>query len=277
MENKKKGVVMNMKTETWMEEYLKSGRQDSLLLKGAAQMAEAADGGVYMDYLKNAEPESKAEYGSVYSFLYKSTGEQKYLETVETLKAGLQEEPGDKDGSLYYKLGSMVELEGMYRILPFYMECETKYGKKEQYNHIIGQFDKVQEKIYSADGGLLVSDLEQVSYDMMALVDVMDCMSIEIYEQYRKLQDYYKALLKEMLGKKEQWSTAVKICVAYTMLKACRMELLLKEKYAQNAMELLETCAGQLSEETDAKTAGMFFLAYAQEILLKKQMETLGL
>lgn len=266
-----------MKTETWMEKYLKSGRQESFLLKGAAQMAETAESGNYADFLKNADMEMTVEYGSVYSFLYQKTGEKKYLDAVETLKAKFQEEPGYKDGSLYYKLGSGVELEGMYVALPFYMECETKYGKKEQYNHIIGQFETVRDKIYSAQLGLLVSDLEQVSYYMMALVDVMDCMNIEIYEQYRKLQDCYKALLKEMLKKKEKWNTVVEICMAYTMLKACRMNILLKEKYAENAIELLKTCSEKLSDETEAKTAGMFMMAYAQEMLLKKEMETLGL
>ena len=270
-------MVMSMKTETWMEEYLKSGKRDSFLLKGAAQMAGTPEGGVYVDYLKNTEIDGKAECGSVYSFLYQKTGEKKYLEAVEALKKEFQKDPGYQNGSRYCKLEGTVELEGMYQALPFYMECETKYGKKEQYNHIIGQFQKVQEKIYAAAQGLLVSDLEQVSYDMMALVDVMDCMSIEIYEQYRKLQDYYKELLKEMQKKQEQWSLTVKIAMAYTMLKACRMGILLKEKYAQNAMVLLEICGGQLSEETDAKTAGIFFMAYAQEILLKKQMESLGL
>lgn len=270
-------MVMNMKTETWMEEYLKSGRRDSFLLKGAAQMAETPEGAAFLDYLKNTEIDSTIECGSVCSFLYQKTGEQKYLDAVEALKEKFQKDPGYQDGSRFCKLDGTVELEGMYQALPFYMECETKYGKKEQYNHIIGQFEKVQKKIYAKEQGLLVSDLEQVSYDMMALVDVMDCMSIEIYEQYRKLQDYYKELLKEMLGKQEQWSLAVKICMAYTMLKACRMDILLKEKYAQNAMELLENCSGALSEETDARIAGMFFMAYAQEILLKKQMEALGL
>lgn len=268
---------MDMKTETWMEEYLKSGRQDSFLLKGAVQMAQTTEGGAYEDYLKNTEIEESVEFGSVYSFLYRKTGEQKYLEVVEALKTKLQEEPGCRDGSLFGQSEGTPELENMYRNFPFYMECETKYGKKEQYNHIVGQFEKVQDKIYSPGQGLLVSDLEQVSYDMMALVDVMDCMSIEIYEQYRKLQDYYKALLKEMQRKQEQWNETVKICVAYTMLKACRMGILLKEKYAQTAMELLDTWDGQRSGETDPKTAGMFFMAYAQEILLKKQMEALGL
>lgn len=268
---------MSMKTETWMAGYLKSGRQESFLLKGAMQMAQTAEGGEYEEFIKNADMEMAVEYGSVYSFLYQKTGEQNYLDGVETLKAKFQEEPGYQDGSLYYKLGSAVELEGMYQALPFYMECETKYGKKEQYNHIIGQFETVQDKIYNAELGLLVTDLEQVSYYMMALVDVMDCMNIEIYEQYRKLQDYYKALLKEMLKKKEKWNTAAEINMAYTMLKACRMNILLKEKYAEPAAELLEACCGKFSDETEAKTAGMFMMAYAQELMLKKEMELLGL
>ena len=51
------------------------------------------------------------------------------------------------------------------------------------------------------------------------------------------------------------------------------MNILLKEKYAGNAMKLLEVCEEQLSENTEFKTAGIFMMAYAQKLLLQKEME----
>lgn len=262
-----------MKTEQWMEQYLKDGETESLLQKGAMQMQEATGEERYLTFLKNAGTEEEVRYGSVLSFLYRKTGTQSYLDSVEALKKKLKEEAGYQDGSGYYQLDGAVQLEGMCQALPFYMEAETRYGKKEQYNHIIAQFDNVQKAIQDPESGLTVADLEQVGYDMMALVEVMDAMNIEIYEQYRKLQDDYKALLKEMLKKKEQWSVRVDMMMAYTMLKGCRMNIMLKEKYADAAFGLLEDVSLQLPEDASALDAGIYMMAYAQSLMLQKEME----
>lgn len=264
-----------MKTERWMEQYLKDGETESLLQKGAMQMYEATGGEKYLTFLKHAKTEEEPEYGSVLSFLYRMTGAEGYLASVEALKKKLKEEAGYQDGSLFYELGSAVKLEGMYRILPFYMEAETRYGKKEQYNHIIAQFDNVQQAILNPQSELAIADLEQTGFYMMALIDVMDAMSIEIYEQYRKLQDYYKALLKTLLPGRAQWSVKAALMIAYTMLKACRMNILLKEKYADFASELLLDASWMLPEDANSLDAGILMMAYAQSQMLWEELEDL--
>lgn len=262
-----------MKTENQMEYYLEKGANESILRKGAVQMAVAAEDGKYFDFLRQGGIEEKVENGMIFSYLYQKTGEQSYLDCVEKLKEKLQEETQGNEERSHYKLGSEVQLEEMYQVLPFFMECETRYGKKEQYNYIIGQFEKVQGMIYQEELGLLVSDLEQVGYYMMALVDVMDAMNIEIYEQYRKLQDYYKVLLKEMRKKQQKWNRKTELMMAYTMLKGCRMNILLKEKYQEPALKLLEAYERQISDDMEIKMAGIFMMAYAQKLLLQKEME----
>lgn len=262
-----------MKTENQIEKYLEKGKNESVLLKGAVQVGVATENEKYFEYVRQTEIEEKIENGTVFSYLYQKTGEQSYLDCVEKLKKKLQEETQENEECSYYKLGSEVQLEEMYQVLPFFMECETRYGKKEQYNYIIGQFEKVQGMIYKTELGLLVSDLEQVGYYMMALVDVMDAMNIEIYEQYRKLQDYYKVLLKEMRKKQQKWSMKTELMMAYTMLKGCRMNILLKEKYQESALKLLEAYEEQISDDMELKTAGIFMMAYAQKLLLQKEME----
>ena len=163
----------------------------------------------------------------------------------------------------------------------------------------------------------------------MSLVDVLDNMSIEIYEQYRKLQDMYKLMLKGMLRYQDAESgmfyqipdrsgvpgnyleTSGNAMIAYTILKACRMGILLREKYADLGFEMVEDILSQkliqkedglhltdichmaglgpedrkdrdgsveyyLSEKIvsdDSKGVGPMMMAYAQYLMLKKEME----
>lgn len=238
-----------MKIQEWITDYLKENRKDSILQRGVAQMYEATGEERYLDYLKCAAEEVDVTYGSVFSFLYQTTKESRYLELVEKVNGTLKEES---------RIG----------MLPFYMEYETKYGKKERYNEIIARLDAEQARVYDRETQTLRTDVTDAIRLMMVYVDTMSAMSIEIYEMYRRLQDYYKELLKcvrreKIVSKEDVWM------LSYTMFKGCNMRILLSEKYEDEAVALQEQELPQADEPEEK--AGIFLMSYAQRLILEEK------
>lgn len=154
--------------------------------------------------------ESEADqYGRLALMFYKKTGDESYRKKAEQIRAGQKELPKNVCA------------------MPFFMEYETVCGKKECYNQIVERMEKEAEKGF-ADAG------ERDAY-LAALVDVIDGISFEIYEKYRELITVYKHVLKEALAEEKETSE-----LSYAILKGCRMEILLKEKYARAGMQMAE-------------------------------------
>lgn len=367
-----------MKAEKFMRDYL--GRytrckeywnyEDGCVLEGAAQMYGASGDAFYLDFMKDYMEYFVREDGSfdhfhpnrynldsmkggrALLFLYEKTGEEKYRRAAEALMERLREHPRCECGNFYHKeiYPKQIWLDGLYMVMPFYAEYETKYDKKEKYNDIISQFENVQERMYDKEKGLCYHGydearvqfwadsqtgcsssfwLRSMGWYLMALVDTAEGISVEIYEQYRKLVDIYRLLVKGMLGYRDKESglfyqvidkggtegnyteTSGSLMVAYSILKACRMGILLKEKYASVGMEILEAVMAQRLEERDGQThltgichaaglgpednpvrdgslayylseqvgeddpkaAGVLMMAYAQYVRLKVEME----
>lgn len=240
-----------------------------VMLMGAKQMYEATgeekyfsfiescldalitQDGEIKDYPKEDERLESISCGRILYFMYDKTKDEKYRKAIDFVRCEcgnflyLSEEPGE------------AWPDELYMTQPFYMEYETKYNKKEKYNDIINQFENVQEFLYNKKE----VQLKSVGRYLAALIDAMDNMSFEIYEQYRKLQDYFKLTLKNMMPCQD-------ILISYCIMKACRMGVLLKEKYADSAIKMI----GNPGEDFtgDAEKAGIFLMAYGQYLQLKK-------
>ena len=199
--------------------------EDGCVLLGAAQMNEATGDEKYIAFIENylnyfITEDGKIEHyhpskfnidsinsGKVLFFMYDKTGEEKYRKAIEVVMNQLREHPRCNCGNFWHKeiYPAQVWLDGVYMAQPFYMEYETKYNKKEKYNDIISQFDNVQKYMYHSDKGLCYHAYDEdrhssgqikrricsnfwlrgMGWYLMALVDVMDKMSVEIYEHYR--------------------------------------------------------------------------------------------
>lgn len=243
-------------------------------------------------------------------FLCDKTGEEKYRKALEVMMEKLRRYPRCGCGNFVSQKERLKEVSAdtLYRIQPFYMEYETVYDKKEKYNDIISQFENAQKMLYDDEKGLCcqaydeekgmprMEDGEDQTHGfqvmstaqyLAALVDTMDSMSIEIYEQYRKLQDMFKQALKGILEYRDEKSgffmkkeaaesqsgvetdISGSALIGYCILKACHMGILLKEKYVDTGMEIVE----KLSALEEPKKTGVFFLAYAQYLQMKKELE----
>lgn len=280
-----------LKKYQWGEEY--GSYEDGCALLAAKQLYDATGEEACFSFVKNymdaflsadggigncaADVFSAdcAYNGRTLFLLYNKTGEEKYRKAIETVMNGLCAYPRNESGSFVYDRERPEEqtIEALYRIQPFYMEYETVCGKKEKYNDIMEQFENARKLICKGEKSQGRSAVQYLA----ALVDTMESMSIQIYEQYRKLQDIFKETLKAVLinNDRDDFEEAM---IGYCILKACRMGILLKEKYVGTGMEIVEKLAAKVeaSEEAVYGTEAVcaFLMAYGQYLQTKKEMES---
>jgi unsaturated rhamnogalacturonyl hydrolase len=183
-----------------------------------------------------------------------------------------------------------VWIDGLYMGQVFYINYETQYGGKEHYNDIVNQFKNVRKYIYNNEKGLYYHAcdmakqqpwadketglspnfwLRAMGWYLMALIDTMAVMEQSVYEYYRDLGDLFKEALKGILKYQDKESglfyqvidkadvrgnyleTSGSAMIAYSMFKACRMKVILADKYEENAMKILNTLIDTRIEEVD--------------------------
>lgn len=174
---------------------------------------------------------------------------------------------------------NQVWLDGLYMAQPFYMAFDTKFGKKEKYPDIVKQFGQVREHMYDSKAKLYYHGwdetesifwankpggcsknfwLRSAAWYQMAIIDTMEEMSMAIYEHYRSLGDVFKESLIGLLQYQDSESglfyqlttlaeqegnyleTSGSAMIAAAIFKACRMRVILPEKYQKHAERILE-------------------------------------
>lgn len=219
--------------------------------------------------------------GRILFLLHENTGLEKYKRAAMFLKEELMNQPRCACGSFWHKdrYPYQVWLDGLYMAQPFYMEFETKFHQKEGYADILEQFNVVREKLWNPDKGLYYhawdekkiqpwADLEtglspnfwlrSEGWFLMALIDTIDVMSIEIYEKYDRLCTIFKEAIKGILRyqdgetgmfyqitdradlKENYLETSGSAMIAYAILKGIRLGVLLDEKYADTGKKIME-------------------------------------
>lgn len=301
--------------------------EDGCLLLGAAQMFTATGAPCYLQFLENeldnlvtpdgilakepAEENSleSVSIGRILFFMYDQTKEEKYRRAIAFLMERLAAQPRCACGSFWYdrQHPNQIRLDGLYMAQPFYMAYETRFHKKEQYNDILGQFENARRLLYDGKKGLYhpawneeEQKLENTGFrlrstglHLMALVDVMDAMSMEIFEQYKRYMALFKEALAGLLryrdpktglffqkiekgGKTERdLETSGNAMVAYAILKGCRMGVLLREKYADIGFALVDNlmeCKLTEREHQGASEVGPLLMACAQKKMLENEL-----
>lgn len=293
------------------------------LLHGAQDMYAATGEEAYADFLKKFGKEALAasaeenRFEKIWKqdflaalacarslfFLYEKTGEEAYRNCIERFYHRLKNQPRCACGNFMPDGGGQgrLSLDALSLSQPFYMQYETAYNKKEYYNDVILQFENARRYLYEEQTGLYRGEYEESGAQpkegfslrsegryLAAIVDVMEHTSIEIYEQYRKLQDIYRQALKGLLryegGAGREAGRTIReqpLCsdipgaqtcalertgsalTAYSVLKACRSGALLAEKYEPQFKAVVE----RLLEERPAERpeeVGALMMAYAQ-------------
>ena len=88
--------------------------------------------------------------------LYDLTGKEKYRKAIDLIYSQIELMPRTANGSFWHKdiYPNQVWLDGLYMGLPFYMEYETRFNNKKNYDDIYSQFRFVIENLRNPINGL---------------------------------------------------------------------------------------------------------------------------
>ena len=232
-----------MEAEKWLDAYIgewkgKRGEEEGLVARAACQMYEATGRETYLtfaeDYARQAAGADPAA-GMVLFLLLARNGDG-VREAIEAQRSAFSDD------------------SPALRELPFLMAYETKCGKKERYARLVERF---------AEEGRSLTPDRRGAY-LAALIDTIEQTSMEIYERYRALVDLFRGAARECLADGETGAPAV-----YALLKACRLGVLLAEKYADDALALADRLLEE--EPRDAAEAGVLLMVCAQRRLLLRE------
>jgi len=166
---------------------------------------------------------------SAYFFALEQTGKEIYRQKIEDV---------------------MKTPEWTLEHMPFITAYDTKYKRKEHYNEIVAMFRDKQRF---------------TGYDLVSLIDTIAQMSEEIYEYYRELRDLFQVIVKEKMKDLPNSSEIMEI--GYSILKACNIGVLQKEKYG-NFGELVWRNIAGIDNNT---CTGLKDMICAQHIIFNKQ------
>ena len=88
--------------------------------------------------------------------LYALNGKEKYRKAIDLIYSQIQTQPRTEEGNFWHKkiYPNQVWLDGLYMGQPFYMEYETKFNGKKNYQDIFDQFSNVVKHMRDEKTGL---------------------------------------------------------------------------------------------------------------------------
>ena len=231
------------------------------------------------------------------------TKEEKYDKAIELTFSQIKTHPRTKEGNFWHKgiYPNQIWLDGLYMAQPFYTRYQTLRGKMN-YADIINQFKNVRKLMfddkaklyyhgYDSERTMFWADkktglsknfwLRSIGWFTVALVDVLDYMDEQMYDEYNTI----KALLKETIdgileyqdkdskmfyqvpnypGRKGNYlETSGSAMVSYAILKGVRLEAL-PSRYQQIGLDIFDgICNKYLSsdENGDLNLGGICLVA----------------
>lgn len=247
--------------------------EDGAVLLGMRQMYDALGDEQYVSVIREYLEDFNTvdvNCSKLLFFLYDKSGDEKYRTAIEAVMERLRENP---------KLLSPdpISVEALYMVQPFYMEYETRYDKKAKYSDIMKQFERAEILLNTGD-----ADGCRKGLYLTALIDTLSGMSFEIYEKYRKLQDEFKRVHREIyqsgekgkgISYRDDAGDVENLRIAYAVMKASRMGVLSKEKHASDGMDIVESLVENRLTDIleDSCAVGPFLCAYGQYLQLKRE------
>ncbi len=222
----------------------------------------------------------KINKGKILFYLYEYTKDERYRVAIETLMDLLRKHPRTSIGNFWHKqiYPHQIWLDGVYMALPLYMDYENRFNKKENYNDIFNQVNNVRKYLYDdktklyfhaydekkvmkwADKETGLSHnfwLRSMGWYLMALVDLYELSSEEVFEQHKRYGELFKETLKGILLYQDEKTklfyqlvnlpevegnyieTSGSAMIAYSIFKGCRLGLLSREKYYDLGKEMI--------------------------------------
>ena len=274
-----------------MYEATKDTRFRDYILRYLEQRVEP-DGSI-PTYHRETNALDDLDCGKLLFFALDETGDDRYLKALEYHMERLHRHPRCACGSFWHKdiYPYQIWLDGLYMAQPLYMEYETRFNGMEHYDDILVQFRNVRKYLYDPEKGLYRHGFDEareqpwadkvtgcshnvwsraLGWWLIALVDTMEAMNRQVYEQYRELEDLFREAVKGLLpyldpgtGMMHQivdltelegnyLESSGSVMAAAAILKGVRLGVLLPEKYLHIGRKIFESvCSLKLREDTD--------------------------
>ncbi len=223
--------------------------------------------------------------------LYDLTKEEKYNKAIELAYSQVKTHPRTKEGNFWHKkiYPNQIWLDGLYMIQPFYTRYQTLRNKKD-YADIVHQFQNVRKLMfdekaklyyhgYDSSKSMFWADkktglsknfwLRSIGWFTVGLVDVLDYMDEQMYDEYNSIKVLLKEIIDGILKYQDKdtkmfWQvpnypnregnyleTSGSSMIAYAILKGVRLEVL-PERYLQIGEEIFNgICKKYLSVKAD--------------------------
>ena len=230
--------------------------------------------------------------------LYDINGKEKYRRAIDLIYSQVQTQPRTAEGNFWHKkiYPNQVWLDGMYMAQPFYMEYETRFNGKKNYEDIFGQFHNVIEHMLDPETGLYYHGydasrtvfwcdketglsqnfwLRALGWYSMALLDTLDKCEVcrECEEEYEYLKQAFVDLTDSMLklqdesglwyqlpalgGKEPNYlETSGSAIMAYSLLKGVRLGFLPEDYRVYGLKAFRGICNAYLKEKNGQLSLG---------------------
>lgn len=255
--------------------------------------AKVFEDGTIDGYDVNEKNIDNVNAGKTLFELYDLTKKEKYLKAIQLIYSQVKDMPRTQAGNFWHKniYPNQVWLDGMYMCQPFYIEYETRYNEKKNYDDIYTQFKNVIEIMKDPKTGLYfhaydsskemfwcdkVTGLSQnfwlraLGWYSMALLDTLDKADPAEEKICNLLQNAFKDLMDAMLKYQDEsgmWYQVVNLggmdknyletsgssIMAYALLKGVRLGYLPAE-YAEYGKKAFEgVCEKYLSTDENGE------------------------
>lgn len=212
--------------------------------------------------------------GKVLFRLYKYTSKEKYKKAIDLLYQQIQNQPRTSEGNFWHKkiYPNQVWLDGVYMSLPFYLEYENN-NQLLNYSDIFNQLKNIKQLMKNKDSNIPnhaydssrksfwcdkesglshTKWLRSIGWYTMALIDMVELIDKQMYENYKFLVDEFRVVISEVIEHQDKsgmfyqvidqeerngnyLETSGSSMIGYAIFKACRLNVLPAEylKYAK--------------------------------------------
>lgn len=213
--------------------------------------------------------------GEIIFSLFSITGEEKYKNAIDRLSIDVTKLGDANTMFTIAKEHKVCIFDQFYAIMPFYMNYETVFHKKEGYNDIIAKFNTLRDEYFNEENELYVNNKGDFKTDKsalhaMTLIDTIENTSEEIYEHYKKLMVWFKETIKGVLRYQDKDSKLIyeatnsnnvnlttSLITVYAIKKACKYNVLLSEKYENMANEMLSKLLVLINDNLEEEELGL--------------------
>ena len=224
--------------------------------------------------------------------LYALNGKEKYRKAIDLIYSQVETQPRTEEGNFWHKkiYPNQVWLDGMYMGQPFYMEYETRFNKMQGCIDSYKQFMNIKKHMRDEKTGLYYHGYDEsrqmywadpetgcspnfwlraMGWFLVAMVDVLERMDEQLYNEYRGIMAMLKQAVEDMHKFQDEqtgmfWQvidhpeaegnyleTSGTALFAYAVLKGVRLGYLPKRMAAWAEKAFYGTCDRYLSKNPD--------------------------